>query len=282
MNDPIERYYDQFETRYESAMRRSGGSKRRLVIRFAIAGAVAALAVGVGVTVIPSDGKVDVIEEAQAALTVGDKIEHYKFMHYQYNADGTPDRFDDGEPIVVGQEVWRRERPAAVRLLETGRYTSDQASTENESWYYDGGKTVRHASHPFQAGNESIDGIRDGLASGRLREAGTAVIDGRKVLRLVGSEESPYPIRLATSGGRVYEKQKQSFQFRYYVDAVTYAPVKLWTKTRIVSDVVAHSGKSITVDKYLLYEQLQPTANNLKLLRVQTPPGTKVIEEGKN
>ncbi len=273
MNDPIERYYDQFETRYESAMRRSGGSKRRPVVRFAIAGAVTALAVGVGITVIPSDGKVDVIEEAQAALAVGDKIEHYKVTTRSYSWAGTPKN-------VEREEFWRRNRPYAVRVLRLGRDASDQSAdaAENKSFFYlSGAKTAFWYTGAFSGIPNQVDWIRDGLKRGILRPGGTAVLDGRKVLRLVGEYRNTF--RAGNEGSTKSHKVTQTSWYRFDLDPDTYAPLRLWTKLRSESSDRGDNYRDISIQRFALYEQLQPTANNLKQLRVQLPPGTRVVHD---
>ncbi len=278
MNSELDRMIGSYGQQLARAQRRQPARRRFPVRRVAIVGAVAGLAVGIGVAVLPDEGPVDVLAKAQAAITMGDKIEHYVLVQSQYHLDGTPERYGDGRPVVFTQEVWRRERPEMLRILRPGRHAMDQASDSdrNESFYYvPGSKTVLRERSAFSGTPNQIDMIRDDLRTGRLHVAGPAVVDGRNVIRLVGQSKATAS---GLSNGKVY-KFVQKSQYRYDVDPVTYVPVQLWTKTRSVSASRAWSFAGITVQKFKRYEMLPPTSRNLEQLHVQAPHGTRVVTE---
>jgi len=110
---------------------------------------------------------------------------------------------------------------------------------------------------PGMFGNDPVAGLREMLAAGKLRDAGEISVSGRTVRRLVGE--------MRIRGSDFVQR------ISYDVDAKTFAPLG-----GTLVFLLAH-GHRVTMRFHVdRYERLPLTAENAKLLTIQTNGQTKV------
>lgn len=314
-NDPLQQYRDAFGDELRRAGDRRDRRRRREWQGAGVAG-VAALA-SVVAFALPSTGtRIDVLAEARAA--VADRpgvILHYAVRSESTLPVSRADqrRARGCQPRAL-PEMWVATSSGPPRYRtrlpqpRCGTSTIDDriatgplevAYGDRTQWLYapadgwmqeltdlpaaaDEQAAVPLLGDPRLQGSgvsDPVDQIRDMLARGRVRDAGTVRgPGGRQLRRLVGS----YTER------RGDPKAQEDWPVRvdYLVDADTFAPVVLRTTFRqsVPRDIELGWGKSPTVHRMItdtqrfeIYERLPLTKENEALLRPAPAPGTDVI-----
>lgn len=279
MNDELDqmirRYGDELGRAQRQQAPARGFAARRG--RILAVGAAAGVALAVGIALAPGgSGQLDPLERAQAALGTSSDIQHYRYLSYALiGAERKKTPVSDGE-------FWSTEQPERSRMA-----FSQPDIPHAEMAYADGVETNYDAqrktlvrttgvTHPQGSVGDQIAQIRKQLADGELHPAGTAMVRGRQVLRLVGKKTT------AEKGFDMSDPPKpsvlrQTFELQYDVDPKTYAPVRIQTTER--HPPFHDNGPVVEIFDFLFYEKLPPTDENLKLLEIQPAPGTTVTEE---
>lgn len=280
-----------------------GGPRRRRVrLQRVVAGsAVAALAATALVLALGSGPaeRLDVVARAEAALAPKPGIQHLRLRTYaDYRIDGKPIEFDEGnrppegatlverwataelgtyrsttiEPGVSGgptttYEDARRNGPTGKRDDVAKTYIERTNSMEIITRIPKGlRKYDTGGFHWGPNGDERLEDLREMLADGRLQDRGVAVVAGRPTRRLVG--EKTYP-------------DAPPLTFEYFVDAVTFAPVRMvqvW-RVRLDGNQGQNSGKLQTTKNtfdFEVYEHLPATDANEQQLDFTPPAGTTI------
>jgi len=232
------------------------------VRRIALAGAVAGLALGIGVAVLPGSDPGDAVAQAKDVLTPDNQIIHV-ITEQRVNIPGNR--------LVTKSESWiaeNRERtvtgdlefasvlhPGKRRTVKigdhrvraiTGRF--DQYNRKTNQYRYYLGFSLPGMETP----RDPVAEVRKLLAAGQLEDAGTTTVNGREVRRLISNPEQH---TTTIVGGRTL--QVPSFPAEYRVDAKTFAPIefRVAEETRV----------------YKLFERLPRNAETEKLLRIDVP-----------
>ena len=114
---------------------------------------------------------------------------------------------------------------------------------------------------PLRLGPDPLVSIRELLASGGLKPAGETTFEGRRVLRLRGSE----PL------GGTKRRPRPRLEVEYLVDAETYAPVRMTMRSTVDDTVMRRT--------FEVYERLPATPANLALLRIPDADQRRVVTE---
>jgi hypothetical protein len=269
--DSLVRYEDELE---QAVARDLARRPRRFALRVAVVG-VAAAAVALGVLSTLPGGGASAVERAQAALAVETgTILHVDMLGRQVNPDGSVATWED--------ESWQlEERPFTRRQVETSSSAPRAETTlvDGVQQLYDAATNTIYTTPPQLppagpvAGEKTLDAklkqlpraererlqrerarkeqggpveepFRDEivslLRSGDAREDGRETVDGRDAVRLVGADGHT----------------------TYFVDAATYAPIRL----------VTVNGGATTTLSFRVYELLDAAGNEaLVSLQAQHP-----------
>lgn len=283
MTEPTryECFLDEFGERLSAVAR--GSRRRRLVPRLLRRRPVAWVAIGAGVIAvagigaarIPTGGRLDVAERANAALAPAGEIIYMRLTT-------TPVATGPSMPVPEPQttEVWSASNPARWRFVQT---IPDDLRVVDARGFYRGRQEFAYADgidQYYVAERDRLDivtgpsgaagkrapsvvpidperDIRPLLDRGELSDRGTTTIDGRLVRRLVGET--------ARKDGRATRRVV------YEVDADTFEPVAGVLEVRMRQELVFR--QLFHVDAY---ERLPDDAEHAPLLRIQTTPRTRV------
>jgi hypothetical protein len=235
--------------------------RRRLVLAPVLAAAIVALVLGLSA----GSSSPDVLAEAQEALGPQGGILHYVI------------RRPEAGPENAKVEVWvtrdpRRERmqigedgltlrsqyaDGEIRHVMRGddHVTVNRMSPQGRREFEDGEPS------PLGTGLDPLTGVRRMLDDGKLREDGKAELDGREVIRLVGTE----PARPAPGGAT-----RPTVDHEYYVDAETFAPVRLIDRW--------HQRSGTATTDFEVYERLPLTPENERLLELPGIDGMREVD----
>lgn len=281
MSDPIERYYEEFESRYAAVARPAERPVHRFPVRrVALVGAVAGLALGVAVAVLPGSDRgistASAIEKAKAALSTEDAIVHIVAVTRQPL---------DGKLVTLRGETWLASDAArfsldgeetAVRWYprETSRdgkirVRNDQfdPETNTHSFYW---TRLDRDNWLFQA--DPTSAVRRLLASGKVTDEGVVNLNGREARKLVHRVAPTPPKQTGPNSGI---GSTPGFVVEYYVDSESFAPVR----TR--SSYGDPASNQWIVTDFPRFERLPLTARNRKLLQLKVPAGAKTVDETK-
>ena len=277
-------------------------AKRIRVLRVVGGAAVVAVAASVAVLAIgtsPPAQRLDVAAAAQAALAPEPGIQHLRLKTTtDYRLDGKPMVFKAGMAPPAGPslvERWATAELGTFRQITTetdasgapvSRYEQAQRAgptgkrDDVAKSYYGRDRSMEIITripkglrkydtggfHWGPRGDERLEDLRAMLASGQIEDRGLAAIDGRRTRRLVGEKTFP---------------GEPPLTFEYYVDADTFAPVRMvqvW-RVRLDGEPAQNGGKlqttTDTID-FVVYEHLPATEDNEKLLDFTPPAGTKI------
>jgi hypothetical protein len=286
-HDGYERLLEDFGRQLKHATTARSDGRRRplrdaagaLVLAGIVAGTLMLASAGVG-------GHLDVVAQAKAALAPAGRIVHLVTTSHMEMRDGAHAEIvgpeaEGNTPRVT--ERWSTSQPLRWRAASTVPIvTLHGTSAGPVQQSYDGGteevyvqslntleiRTGVSADSPRASlddgplGADPVAGIRSMLEAGRLRDAGSATVDGRPVLRLVGEELNP-PLRAP----------HRPWPVEYDVNPQTYAPARF-----IVEEVgLSYRGNTGTPTQVVdvnTYEQLplnEATAVLLSIHPVGSP-----------
>lgn len=274
MNSELDRMIRSYGQELEWAQRRQPARPRFPVRRVVLAGALAGLAGGIAVAVLPDEGPVGVLAKAQAAITIGDKIEHTRVETYSYSGS------EPKHPKIEMIETWSRASPPVSRELMQGPDGFDARAEDGMQTVYFPAQAKVFRNQPIPAANmtNTVDQIRRRLRDGTMHPAGSVLVDGRKLLRLARSVSETSIVQRGDAYSK-FEKVTQTTDYQYDVDPRSYTPVRL--RIRIRSSWPGSSRHVapglVVVMRFRLYELLPPTPRNLKQLEIRVPAGTKVV-----
>jgi len=286
MNDPIERYYEEFETRYAAVARPAARPVHRFPVRrVAIVGAVAALAVGIAVAVLPGTGPggstAYAVERAKAVLSTDNAVLHIvsvttqplggkqeKLRGEQWHGPGALRYSVEGESVDREDTAVRwdpRESSADGKLRV--RSDSYEPATNTHTFYV---TRLERDSALFRM--DPTSAMRRLLASGRVTDEGIVDLNGRQARKLVAQKAPTSPKQTGPNSGIA---SKPGSVAEYYIDPKTYVPIRIrWS----VGDPVNNQW---VVDDVVQFERLPLTAQNRKLLRITIPAGAKADDQTK-
>lgn len=284
--------------------------RRRTIVALGAAVVVAGVVVGISATG-PSDGPADIVGEARAALTPQRELLHYVVKQTPVEpSDGlNPRPRGSACPQTGSSEVWqttapdrwRAVLPANPRGPRCGR-TFDRHGREvvgptevawdrgTSSRYQPGTGTleiIRGYAPNSSARNVPVGDLRLGtgdpvavlrrlLASGTVRETGSAILDGRDVRVLEGTvEEEPHP----------RAKVKMTTEMLYAVDAESFAPVRAVTTTHFLHRSRHQPGRRQATASFgqrldfTVYEHLPLTPKTERLLAIRPAARTDTTDQ---
>jgi hypothetical protein len=293
-DDPLKRYLDDFGAQLERAARAPVRRRPRRRPLIALAGGVTAAGLLIALVLLGAPGgssRLNLVAQARAALTPPGRLVHAIVTQRLEVAPGHPDVHVSAPPQTT--EQWSTADPPRWRIAFSypdprkhrgagtvgdahgpivGTVQIAHAGTE-ESTYYQQRNTLRIVRGlPNQArsvlpgvaplGNDPIGTLREMLQTGRLRDGGTATVDGRQVRRLVGETH------------RRFGHKRVTTSVEYDVDPATFAPVL----ARIELPFPSSDGTpAVTaVLRFERFELLPLTAGTRRLLDIQPVGHPKV------
>jgi hypothetical protein len=274
----------------------------RRVAGAALATAAVALIALVASSALPAGGgaALNIVAQARAAVSPEGDIVHFlvRFEPGQYG--GLPAVTGGAGGQMIGHATGEIERWSAIdpsrehtttfispadggAPLTTEQDYSDGTLRTHNSW-----ETTVQVDHltaaqsqPFEQGagppsagdtgfaGDPVDTIQSLLAAGTLRPAGQEVLDGRSVLRLVGSTTTN-----ATADGSA-----APISYEYLVDPNTYAPVQITSTEQLAArpndgDPAARAARSV-VTRWVFesYERIPLTSQTAPLLSLSKAQG---------
>lgn len=248
----------------------------------AVAGTVAALVVGAG-----SHGRLDVADEARAALAPRGGILHLALTtrSTMYDSHGKAMRNIGQAALASHVEQWSAKDPVRFRMLthaspETIPGTDRPLQPRFEvTWanrtqtVYDGQRhsmnSVTKLSRRSSASelpaipgvDESLDDLSDLLAAGKLHDEGLITVAGRELRRLSG------PLARMSRPGTV----------DLDIDPDTFEPVRITTHRTIGPVMGGGSWTSTEVATVDRFEHLPLTTATARLLVIDPPKGTTIV-----
>lgn len=284
MTDPIERYYEEFETRYQAVARPAERPVRMWSVRrVAFAAAAFALVAGLALAVLPGTGRngatAYAVQRASAVLATDGAIIH---------TVSTTTQYVEGEKVRLRSESWVGLDSVRTRFDEDGDGVEDQFAQ-----HWDVGRQGADGKVPVRAESynpatktftyyrtrsrvgaflnaDPVSGIRAKLADGGVTDEGVVTIRGRQARKLVARTDPTPPIQTGPNSGIASTEGSVT---EYYVDAKTFEPI------RIRSSYGDPADGLWTVDEIDRFERLPVNAETRQLLSIKVPAGTKRVDE---
>lgn len=317
--DPLDQHFDAYGRELRRAARSPrrlplpGGRRPRLLLPALGAGGLTALAAGiVAAVVLPvGGGRIDVVQEARAALSAPDEILHYSVTLNSSGRFGPMTKASRHRCASEPSEVWRTTSgplrwrmlmplpPCAVRMGD-GHITTGDVETSyadrvlSENAIDDGWMTVRTETRPVdaeipwrldgpvgqaltagEAATDPVARLRGMLVTGELTDGGTKRdVDGTLLRRLVNHH------RASSAKGAPW----RPVTVEYFVNAETFAPVVI-RSTRDEALGLDRAGRAtsrtryrklVLIQRFDIFERIPITPATEKLLTVTPRPGTDV------
>ena len=304
-DERLERYLDDFGRTLKNAGAKTPSSSRRRQPRWgrgrrAMTGAWMALAAAVVLVVLlslPEGGRrLDVVAEARAALGQPGQLLH---LVVRQSILPPPGAKHVGVPPPSIWEQWSTSTPPRWRLAFSYPDPKQHPGTGTvgdahgpivgpvqfayadgvQSTYYQQRNTVRRISGyadngpaaqvpgATPLGNDPIATMRGMLSRHQLRDAGTATVAGRTVLRLLGERT------------RRFGKQAVTTTVEYDVAPDTFAPVQARVEVAFPFPAPGRPARyPSTVLRFLTFERSPLTPANRRLLEIQ-PVGRPTVTE---
>lgn len=237
-------------------------------VRVATATALATIAVLVVTLTGGGPNASDILTKAEAAIAVTNKIAHSIF-------DNTSITSALGQKNVTVDKVesWtlagKRLHTRVVIMSKDGKFESETEVTPSKQATYDAANNTITITPNIGAKSQAPVSQRDPLQS--LRDA-----FGRDKVRFIGETK--------VDGKPGYEMEADLSQrfgmgqskLTYIVDSKTYLPLVTRIKFKGAAQGVSFSGSG--VQRYKLFELLEPTKENLKKLKMSEHPGAKILK----
>lgn len=288
-NPPYAQLVEDFGTQLQEAIRRNPPSRRDPRIAGVGALAVAGIAAGALVLVgAGSNGHVDGIAQARAALAPVGRVVHLvttSHLEIPGARQGTT-AGGQGElspPQVV--ERWSASDPTRWRVATVAPVATAHGSVRGQiQRSYDNGTEELYVQplNTLEITTGVTEGLRtsDGalgvdpvariskmLDGGELHDAGSGIVDGQRVERLVGEEPGSPP-----AAGRA---RRAPWPVEYDVEPGTYAPVRL-TLEEVGVTMEGTTGAATEVIDVNSYEQQPLDPTTAQLLSIH-PTGQPIV-----
>ena len=305
--DEYERFLEQMGAQLDQAASRRASQLRRRR-RVATGGlALCAVVAGVALVIGGSTGRVDVVAQAEAALAPTGQVLRLVTVSQLEMRGGTHAEITGSEAESLGwnkprtAEQWSGSDPTRWRIATTTPTATSAGSATaapiqcaysagSEETYDQGLQTNEVVIVPVSSGQDEssqespcttqvsgglgtqpVAHIHTMLASGALKAAGTATVNGHEVLRLTGQETRP---QVSGAGPAA------SWPVEYDVNPETYAPVRFIVEM-VGADALGNAGTLTEVTEVTGYEELPLTEATAGLLSLKTT-GNPVVRHGVN